>query len=635
MSFLAPWALLLAGLAAVPLLLHLLRRRSGERVDFPAVRYLLRAEKEHAREVRLRNFLLMLLRVAIVLAVALAAARPFGPLLGAGHPPTAVVLLVDNSMSTAAAGADGPALTALRAAASAVLAEAREADAVTLVTADAVAITGTRDDLTAAVDGLEPLVGAGDLGAALQRASAVLAAAELPERRLAIVTDGQRSAWADSAIVVSTNADSTNGAETVAAAAWPVTLFVLDRDTVPNRALLAVQPEPRQWTPRGALRISWRGDTASWRVTLAGAPGSGESTGSESAARGTESGGTPILARIQPRGRGWLTGSVELDPDELRGDDVRHFAVFVGEPPALNVPAGSDEFLRGAVDALVDAGRARRGAAIRVAEATAARRPALLFAPRDPLRLADANRALASAGVPWRFGARRTGAAPLRGAGVEGAEARVWYELQWTGSAATNASAAETIPDTLVRVGSDPWAVAGDGYVLVASAAHPDHGTLPLRADFLPWMDQVLAERLTDAQGQVQERAPGAALPVPAGVTAVLRADGTREPVAPGASWRVPNMAGVHFWLRSEQRAGAVVVNPEPRESELAPMPLDSLAAQLGARRAYDRPAPFASATFAGGSRRALDLPLLSLALALLLLESVLARRGRGGRSAS
>ena len=75
MSFLAPWALFLAAAAGVPLVLHLLRRRTGTRFDFPAVRYLLRAQKEHAREVRLRNLLLMLLRVAIVVAIAFAASR--------------------------------------------------------------------------------------------------------------------------------------------------------------------------------------------------------------------------------------------------------------------------------------------------------------------------------------------------------------------------------------------------------------------------------------------------------------------------------------------------------------------------------------------------------------------------------
>ena len=42
MGFLAPWFLLLGGAAIVPLLIHLLRRRIGMQVDFPAARYLAR-----------------------------------------------------------------------------------------------------------------------------------------------------------------------------------------------------------------------------------------------------------------------------------------------------------------------------------------------------------------------------------------------------------------------------------------------------------------------------------------------------------------------------------------------------------------------------------------------------------------
>ena len=85
MSFLAPLFLLLGARGGVPLLLHLLRRNIATRVDFPAARYLQRAEQEHSRSLRLRNLLLMLLRVLLVLALALAAARPFLRGLGVGH----------------------------------------------------------------------------------------------------------------------------------------------------------------------------------------------------------------------------------------------------------------------------------------------------------------------------------------------------------------------------------------------------------------------------------------------------------------------------------------------------------------------------------------------------------------------
>src|SRR3954465_15132462 len=76
MSFLSPLLLLLGVAAAVPLLIHLLRRRIGVRIDFPALRYLLRAEQENRRTMRLRNLLLMFVRVAAVLLLSIAAARP-------------------------------------------------------------------------------------------------------------------------------------------------------------------------------------------------------------------------------------------------------------------------------------------------------------------------------------------------------------------------------------------------------------------------------------------------------------------------------------------------------------------------------------------------------------------------------
>src|SRR5437764_8880147 len=100
MSFLAPLWLALAASVAVPLLIHLMRRRIGLRVEFPAARYLARGEREHSRTLRIRNLLLMLLRVLALLAIAVAAARPVARWAGSGHAPTAIAIVIDNSMST-------------------------------------------------------------------------------------------------------------------------------------------------------------------------------------------------------------------------------------------------------------------------------------------------------------------------------------------------------------------------------------------------------------------------------------------------------------------------------------------------------------------------------------------------------
>ncbi|MGQ0715186.1 MAG: BatA domain-containing protein, partial [Gemmatimonadaceae bacterium] len=136
MEFLAPAWLAAAAAIAVPLLLHLMRRRIGTRIDFPAVRYLARAEREHSRKLRMRNLLLMLLRVAAVLVLTAAAARPIARLAGGGHAPTTVAIVLDNSLSSSAIEEGRPVLDGLRTRARAVISRSTGDDRLFLVTAD-------------------------------------------------------------------------------------------------------------------------------------------------------------------------------------------------------------------------------------------------------------------------------------------------------------------------------------------------------------------------------------------------------------------------------------------------------------------------------------------------------------------
>ena len=59
----------------------------------------------------------MMLRTLALLFLALAAARPIGALLGSGHVPTALAVVVDNTMSTGAIVDGNPLLARLKAAA--------------------------------------------------------------------------------------------------------------------------------------------------------------------------------------------------------------------------------------------------------------------------------------------------------------------------------------------------------------------------------------------------------------------------------------------------------------------------------------------------------------------------------------
>ena len=76
-SFLYPLFLVGAAAVAIPIVLHLFRRRTEMVVDFPAVRLLHKAPVEQQRRRKLRELILLALRVAALALLALAFARPY------------------------------------------------------------------------------------------------------------------------------------------------------------------------------------------------------------------------------------------------------------------------------------------------------------------------------------------------------------------------------------------------------------------------------------------------------------------------------------------------------------------------------------------------------------------------------
>ena len=103
LAFLHPAILGFAALAAVPLIIHLLNRRRFRIVPWAAMDFLLAAYKKKRKRLELENLLLLLLRCAIPVVLALVFARPyFGAdslLAGLAEPRREVVLVVDESYS--------------------------------------------------------------------------------------------------------------------------------------------------------------------------------------------------------------------------------------------------------------------------------------------------------------------------------------------------------------------------------------------------------------------------------------------------------------------------------------------------------------------------------------------------------
>jgi hypothetical protein len=167
---------------------------------------------------------------------------------------------------------------------------------------------------------------------------------------------------------------------------------------------------------------------------------------------------------------------------------------------------------------------------------------------------------------------------------------------------------------------------------MVASPIDPAATSLPIRASFVPWLADLLAQRLGPGAGGggVLRAVPGAVLPRPEW------ADAVEEKPLVGATFRAPPVAGVTFLLRAGARVGALVVNGEPRESDLRRLPVAAMAGLLrpaGAGRVESARARWVAAVFEGGAGRPLATPFFVLALGLLITESMLTRRRSVGRA--
>ena len=190
-SFLSPLFLIAAMAAAVPILLHLFHRKTEVVIDFPAVRLLKRAPVQQHRRRRLRELILLALRVIALVLLAVSFARPY--FAGAVAPESAplTVIAVDQSMSLSAPGqidrARAAALGAVDAApASRALALVTFADAATV----AVEPTTDRAAVRAAINQIVPMPRGTRYRTALARASEVIGARD---GRVVMVTDLQQS----------------------------------------------------------------------------------------------------------------------------------------------------------------------------------------------------------------------------------------------------------------------------------------------------------------------------------------------------------------------------------------------------------------------------------------------------------
>lgn len=204
MTFLAPWFLLAAAAGIIPVLLHMIHRRRAKEAPFPTLRFLRASVEKTRRRRRVQDLLLMALRAAAIVILAVGLARPtltgLASLWGAGAR-SAMVVVLDNSASMAAVDGDRARIEIARAAVAQILDQLAEGDqAAFLATggpaaAEPVRLERTQENIRQRLARCRASHEGADLMAKVDQARELLAQTDAANQHIYVVTDMQARSW--------------------------------------------------------------------------------------------------------------------------------------------------------------------------------------------------------------------------------------------------------------------------------------------------------------------------------------------------------------------------------------------------------------------------------------------------------
>jgi hypothetical protein len=200
MSFLTPLFFAALTAAAIPVIIHLIQKERKNVVAFPSLMFLRRIPYQSVNRRRIRNWPLLLLRLAALSLIVLAFARPFlrkdALAAAAAGGAREVVLLVDRSYSMGYGDRWQRAIAAGRD----TIGRLNPGDRATLAFFDSgveVALRSTSDKgrLDAALGSAQLSASATKFGPAMKLAGSIMSESALPNKEVVLVSDFQRLGW--------------------------------------------------------------------------------------------------------------------------------------------------------------------------------------------------------------------------------------------------------------------------------------------------------------------------------------------------------------------------------------------------------------------------------------------------------
>ena len=204
MGFLNPIFLFGILAAAVPLFIHLWSRRQAKTVDFSSLMFLLVAHRQSVRRIQLKHLLILLLRMAIIILIAVALARPLlkSPfLLADARAKASNVIILDNSYSMGYQGIQGERFEKARTIAREVIHSLRRGDSAALILMsdipDAIfrKLTHELEQVKVAVDEAQISYRSTYVPPSLEMAHEILELSNDPNKEIYLISDFNQNGW--------------------------------------------------------------------------------------------------------------------------------------------------------------------------------------------------------------------------------------------------------------------------------------------------------------------------------------------------------------------------------------------------------------------------------------------------------
>ncbi len=362
-SFLYPMVLTAAGAAALPVVIHLIMRTKPRRILFPAMRFVRKTHQANLSKLRLKHILLLLMRMAAIVLLAVLIARAELPRWAATRDttvPAAVVIVVDNSGSMRYLHQGRRLLDRGKRFAQQVLtslpAGSRVAVLPTQGVPEKVSFQADRQRVAERLAAVQPTYGARAIGPALTRALALLQKVKMSRKEVVVVSDMTAQGWRDLKKLPEGEAhfvvlDCSSGEDANIALGE----VRLGGTRVPEGAQVAIETVVRSAQVGGEVDV---------RVELNDRPVGAEPVVLQVGAAAA------VTLTFTPRDRGVAHGRVFFEQtDPLAMDNVRYFTLHVGPParvlmvrdPATVGRGDPTSYLMGHALAPVAAGVSRGG----------------------------------------------------------------------------------------------------------------------------------------------------------------------------------------------------------------------------------------------------------------------------------